>query len=114
MRLIAIILLSFSYTKTSIDVQLSDTNYSIGTDLEFDNVEVFPIGHPIPDDYGIIQEVFIGPYGSSSCDYESVLYRVKEKTIELNGNAFKVINVKYPNSGNTCYTITALVLKSVK
>ena len=113
MRFIILVFL-FSCTKTISVDELNNPNYSINIDLEYNEVEIFPIGHPIPDSYAIIEEVFIGPHSTKSCSYESVLHRVQEKTKELNGNAFKVIDIKYPNAGNPCYTITALILKSVK
>jgi len=109
-----ILLFLFSCTKTISNDMLSNPNYSVNIDLENNEIAIFPIGHFIPDNYGIIEEVFIGPHGTKSCSYESVLFRVQEKTKELKGNAFKVTDIKYPNSGNPCYTITALILKSNK
>jgi len=109
--MLKIILFLFSCSSNIENIELNNSNFSISDDIKFDGIQVFPIGHSIPENYKIIDELFIGPYGSNSCDYESVLYQIEEQTKERGGDGFKIIDVKYPTALNPCYMITAFILE---
>ena len=108
---ITVILLFSCYTKNT-NISKQNDNFEVSNNRDFEGIEVFVLGSPISDNYNIIEEIFVGPYGSHVCSYRSLLVRLKEKTIEMKCDAFKLIDVKYPTSGNPCYTAKALILRS--
>ena len=90
-------------------------NKSIGLMAKY-GMAVFYQGEPIPDNYSIITEIFVGqgaPQQSNfmeRCSYYGILSEALKKAKNLNGDAIKITDLKEPTAGYGCYRIYALVL----
>ncbi len=96
-----------------------DKSSSNANSKKYTDIDIFYVGSGFPINYKIIANLTIGPGRSSSiyeregnCTYEEVLNTAAEKARELGGDAFKIIELKRPYPGNSCFRITGLALKS--
>ena len=91
-------------------------NKSMGLMAKY-GMEIFYQGEPVPDNYSIIGDIFVGhgaEAGFVECSYYDTLNEALEKAKSLKGNAIKITDLKEPTAGYGCYRIYALVLVSDK
>ena len=109
--LLLIFISSCSYIK-SINQPIVKIEYQREFD-KTDHIPIFEIGDEIPEHYAILGEIYVrsGDYNmQESCIFESALDKLIVKSMNMGGDAVKIITIKGPDEQNICFRITGLSL----
>ena len=77
--------------------------------IRYLDMEIFYVGSAFPSDYEVIGNFYIG--NPKGCNYDAALNRAADKTKEMGGTAFKIIELKYADSNFGCVRIKGLALR---
>tara|TARA_B100000427_G_scaffold237799_1_gene200725 strand:+ start:657 stop:1160 length:504 start_codon:yes stop_codon:yes gene_type:complete len=106
-KLLPILALLFSCSVD--DFSSKQSNFE---EIRYHDMEIFYVGSGIPLDYEIIGDFYIG--NSEGCNYDAALNRAADRTKEMGGTAFKIVELKHADSNFGCVRVKGLALRTKK
>ncbi len=79
-------------------------------EIRYLDMEIFYVGSEFPSDYEVIGDFYIG--NREGCNYDAALNRAADKTKEMGGTAFKIVELLYANPHFGCVRIRGLALRT--
>ena len=105
-KLLTIVLALLLFSCSTVNSSFKQSNFE---EIRYHDMEIFYVGSGVPSDYEIIGDFYIG--NSKGCSYDAALNRATDKTKEMGGTAFKIIELIHATPHFGCVRIRGLALR---